>query len=168
MIEQLIGHITHQQIDDICQVFKQQYRDYVHMVNSDEHMALHAPEYADHRGQHDLSHAIVSGFRDGANVSGFRIKCMRDKGGHTRPELNSPTLTVHIQSHGTNLKSKYLKTYYQMNADNFGRDVLYCFFVYIERNNRLLQVSLCLPNSRGNIIREEIVLSTQQLIRIAS
>jgi hypothetical protein len=168
MIDQLNGHITDEQLNDICNAIVEQYRRYRRFVNTPEHTRLFAEEYNSHRRQHQLSHAIVSAFRNGSTITGFSVSCQKDGGGHTRPELKSPTLIMHIHSQGTEFRSNYLKQYYQYNSDGFSKDCLYAYILFEEKNNSLLTVTLCLPDETGKVVSKEVLLNQSRIISLVS
>ncbi len=168
MIEQLNGHITEKQIREICNAIVEQYRKYLRYQNTLEYRRLFAEEYNAHRKQHQLSHTIVSAFRDGSTIANCRVFCMKDSGGHTRPELISPTLVMHIHSQGTGFQSKYLERYYKCNSDGFSKDCLYAYILFEEKNDRLLAINLCLPDEAGIVVEKELLLNQQKITTLAS
>ena len=168
MINELIGHINQNQIDEICDCIIAQYRRYLKYIKSKEHSDLFAEEYAPHRKQHQLSYAIVSAFRHGSNIAGFSVSCSKDNGGHNRPELHSSKLILHIQSKGFNPNSKYLSHYYRNNANGFSNEQLYCYILFEEKNDHLMKLTLCLPRVNGKVEHMEILLDQQMIVSLVS
>lgn len=169
MIEQLIGHITQEQIDAIVNTIMEQYRKYLRLINSNDFLNIFAEEYKPHKGQHSVSWAISSAFPSNMFLrDDLKIDCLRYGKGHARPELSNPTIVLHILNKTTHFQADYLKQYYQKNKDGFINSQLYCFFKFSVENRRLKKISLCLPNENGAIIKEEMLLNEQAIIRLAA
>ena len=169
MIRQLNGHITDELVDRILSIIKSQYHKYLKLIGSKEFANVFLEEYAPHKRQHGISWAISSAFRSNTVIDGIlKVECLRYGKGHTRPSLSNDKIEIHILNKSTDFNANYLMERYKYNSDNFSREKLFAYIKFEVKNNRLKEVSLCLPDEKGNVVREEVLLKREDLRLIAA
>lgn len=169
MIRQLNGHITDELVDRILSIIKSQYQKYLKLIGSKEFENVFLEEYAPHKRQHGISWAILSAFRSNTTIDGeLKVDCLRYGKGHTRPSLSNDKIEIHILNKSTDFNANYLMERYKYNSDNFSRKKLFAYIKFEVKNNRLKEVSLCLPDKKGNVVREEVLLKREDLRLIAA
>lgn len=169
MIKQINKHITQKQINLIVETIVQQYRQYLIWANRNEYKGLFRDEYAKHKKQHNISWAISSAFPSEKKfIEGMEIKCFEYEGGHVRPELYNEKIKMHILSNQTFFQAKYLKKCYAFNTNNFNNKCLYCYIKYSVNNQKMIKLSLCLPDEKGKVIAEEILLDNDQILKLVA
>ena len=169
MIAKLQGHLTQNTIDTIVNMIKIQYREYLLFTNTERFVSVFSNEYAPHKRQHSVSWAISSAFPSGSKIDDtLNVECLTYGKGHKRPMLRNKDIIIHILNKTTHFDAKYLKEFYLNNVNNFMGEVLYCYFKFSVSHNRLMQVSLCLPDENGIVVNEEVLLDEQSILRFVA
>lgn len=164
MIRQLFGHITQEQINSIVNIIITQYAEYNRVINSRTFRTLFSDEYAPHNKQFSISWAISSGFPSGQNiVDGMQISCYEYSRKFTRPLLSNSRIKVLILNKTTHFKADYLNDFYELNANNFRNDQLFCYFKFSVEKKVLTSISICLTNASGAVVQEEQLLNKHQI-----
>ena len=169
MIPSLQGHITDAQVQAILDIIVRQYRRYLRLTNSGEFNNVFAEEYAPHKKQHSVSWAISSGFPSKSVISdSLVVNCLRYGRGHTRPVLSNENIELMILNKTTHFQADYLRTRYLYNQHNFESQKLFAYIKFEVEHGQLKFVSLCLPDEMGNIIDEDMLLTTANILGLAS
>ena len=169
MIEQLSGHLTEQVIQEIVDTILRQYRTYRAYTGSDDYRELFSEVYSAHRREHSLSWAINSAFPDGMRLSsGIEVSVHQDGGNHRRPVLRSDNIVIFILNNTTNYHAKYLKEQYALNRFDFSRDTLFCYIKYIEKEDQLFELSLCLPDENGVVVAQEMLKDEDAILQLVA
>lgn len=169
MIHQLKNHLAQNQLETILQIMISQYKKYCSLIKTAEFKNIFVEEYAPHKKMHGASWAIASGFRSNTNViDGMSITCMKYGRGHSRPELSNDRIIIHILNHTTHFDADYLTKYYRKNIFIEESEQLYCYIKVVIDHRKLKKVSLCLPKSDGNIIAEEVLIDTPEMIILSA
>ena len=169
LIRLLKKHISDNEIEEILNIIKNQYRKYKHLVSSAEFQSLFSEEYAPHNKQHGISWAISSAFPSGSSIANrLTVRKLNYGRGHTRPELTASNIKLHILSNRTDFDATYLKECYKLNSNNFAGEQLYCFIKYTVSGKQLDGVSLCLPDENGEIVAEKILIDKVTLGNFAA
>lgn len=169
MLQQLKGHLQESEIKRILSIILSQYRKYLRFQESEDYQNLFADEYAPHKKQHGVSWAISSGFKSNTNViDGINISCLKYGKGHTRPELSNSHIVIHILNHTSHFDAAFLNNYYKMNNFPDNPEKIYCYFKFVVDHNKLKQISLCVPAVDGTIISEELLIGTNEIIRLVA
>ena len=169
MIPSLQGHITDAQVQAILDIIVRQYRRYLRLTNSGEFNNVFAEEYAPHKKQHSVSWAISSGFPSKSVISdSLVVNCLRYGRGHTRPVLSNENIELMILNKTTHFQADYLRTRYLYNQHNFESQKLIAYIKFEVEHGQLKFVSQCLPDEMGNIIDEDMLLTTANILRLAS
>ena len=169
MIEELQGHIIDKQIDEIVEIIIRQYRGYRNLINSPSFRQLFAEEYAPHKKQHTVSWAISSAFPSNTTIAdNLQISRLKYGRGHTRPLLSNDSIQMHILNTTSDFGANYLNTFYQKNSNQFSGETLYCYIKFQVKNQKLVSISLCLPNETGEIVHEEVLLGNSAIITLVA
>ena len=158
MIKELNGHITQKQINIVVDKIKQQYTNYLNLINSSLFKSIFAPEYAPTRKKHSISWAISSAFPSGNTFSKLNVKRL-EYGWFklARPEIYNEKIVFHIIHDLNSRKPKYLKKYFSMN-NSFDNDKIYFYINYKIDKNDLIIIEICLPDSTGKVIKREVII----------
>ena len=169
MIEQLEGHIAEWQIEMVVEIIRNQYQEYLDLINTPAFTRIFAEEYAPHKRQHGVSWAISSAFPSNTTVANsLQVERLLYGKGHTRPVLKNDTIELHILNKTTHFTANYLKERYQNNANGFTGIKLFAYIKFSVENRKLVSVSLCLPDESGNVIEEVSLLNRDVLRRMAA
>ena len=169
MIEQLEGHITEWQIESVVEIIRNQYQEYLDLINTPAFTRIFAEEYAPHKRQHGVSWAISSAFPSNTTVAdSLQVERLLYGRGHTRPVLKNNTIELHILNKTTHFTADYLKARYQYNANGFTGTKLFTYIKFSVENKKLVSVSLCLPDENGDVIEEVSLLTRDVLRRMAA
>ena len=166
MIKELQGHITDEQIDKIVEIIILQYKDYLNLINSTALKQLFAEEYAPHKKQHTVSWAISSAFPSNTTIANnLQISRLQYGKGHTRPLLSNDFIEMHILNTTSDFAANYLDKFYQKNNNHFSNQTLYCYIKFKVKNKQLVNISLCLPNEKGEVVHEEVLFDNNAIIK---
>lgn len=169
MVSKLRGHITEHTIEEVKNIIKFQYKQYLLLVNSPQFQQLFLAEYAPHKNQNSVSWAISSGFPSGSCVDKILwVDCLKYGKGHTRPELRNKNIVMHILNSTTHFNADYLKEYYAMNDNFYQNEQLYCYIRFTVRAQKLQLVELCVPDSNGTVVEREILIRLPELILLSA
>lgn len=168
MIQQLEGHITENQINEIVRIIIDQYKKYCRLINCAQFLDIFSEEYAPHKENHSISWAISSAFPSESIVAeNLQVKRLKYGRGHTRPALVNEHIELHILNYTVNRDSKYLKERYAYNKNNFLNNKLYCFIMFKVENKQLVNLTLCLPDENGIPIEETLLDKSAILRKVA-
>lgn len=169
MIRQLENHITDAQIKAILDIIVKQYQRYLRFTQSKEFNGIFAAEYAPHKKQHSVSWAISSAFPSNSVVAeSLTVTCLHYGKGHTRPVLHNDNIELMVLNKTTHFQSKYLTERYLYNQHNFEGQRLFAYLKFEVAYKRLTSVSLCLPDEKGQVIQEDILLASADILKLAS
>lgn len=169
MIEQISGHITEKQVLEILKSIITRYKKFLKLMASVNFQTLFSDEYSSHRKRNTATWAIYSAFTNKKNFSGgLRACCFKYAKGHTIPKLENDSILILIMSSHCDFSSQYLQQFYMQNAENFTHEKLFCYFKFeINRDDRLCEISLCLPDENGNVIAQEVLVENLSNLRAA-
>ena len=169
MIKQLNGHITENQINVIVEIIKSQYLKYLNFTGKFDYNGLFADEYSPHKHQHNISWAISSAFPSNTIVANnLYVERLIYGRGHIRPSLSNDYIELHILNKTTDFKAKYLEKRYAYNSNDFINQKLFAYIKFSVKNDRLVNISLCLPDEKGVIVAEQELLNKKVLELLAA
>ena len=168
MIRLLQSHITDAQVKVILDIIVRQYQKYLRLTNSKDFNDIFAEEYAPHKKQHSVSWAISSAFPSNSIIAdSLVVNCLYYGRGHTRPVLSNDNIELMILNKTTHFQADYLMTRYLYNQHNFECRKLFAYIKFGVERKQLTFVSLCLPDEKGNITEEDILLTRANILSIA-
>lgn len=169
MIRLLQNHITDAQVKGILDIIVRQYQKYLRLTNSKDYNDIFAEEYAPHKKQNSVSWAISSAFPSNSVIAdSLVVNRLCYEGGHTRPVLTNDNIELMILNKTTHFYANYLMTRYLYNQHNFKNQKLFAYIKFGVENKQLTFVSLCLPDEKGNITEEDMLLTRANILKIAS
>lgn len=168
MLRQLQGHLTDQQLSDICNVIIARYKKYKQYTNTSAFQSMFSNEYAPHNKKCSLSWSISSAFPSGSTVSGLKVSRLDYGRGHKRPCLNKPDLELMILNDTTNFQAEYLIERYKYNANDFINQKLFAYVRFVVKDNHLKNITLCVPDENGSIVAEKVMLDSDAIEALAA
>lgn len=169
MLDILRNHLTEKQLLAIVTRITNQYRDFLSYERNHTYKKLFSNDYAAHRKKNTLSWAIFSAFPDKSVLEGqLVVSLTNDSSGHKRPLLSNENIAIHINSDTANYNACYLSKFYELNGDGCTSKKIYAYIKFQEKKNKLLNLTICVPDEKGNIIAEEVLLNQEQLLKLAA
>ncbi len=168
MIKELSSFITNEQIDIISNLIQERVRMYRNFTNKQEYQSMFLEEYKPHEKNHSVSWAIKGIFPSGKDVAGFQVKRIKDKGGHTRPELSNGKIIMHILSDKTDFNAKYLQEKYSLNSNGFDKPPIYCYIRFEVQNKWLQSLVLNVPDKNGKVIASETLFTKPDIKEVSA
>jgi hypothetical protein len=144
----LEDYFSSEQLQVIAAIICEQVAKYRKCATTD----LFLPEYAPHKQDRSIHHAIESGFPpDSLVVPGFKVRVLNYAKGFVKPELYSAgeKVIAHIHSQNADMKAAYLKEYYAKNI-NCKRPV-YFYFRYRIKSDEVIKIELICPSEEGDM-----------------
>lgn len=149
-----IQPLTENQINRIVDIIQEQCKRYSKLQSMEQEL-YYAP-YAKMRKQHDITSAILSGFRPNENsIPGLKIEAVPygRKNTYTQPELQNENVVFHIVSHQNNLKSNfYLEKCKEYNSLPETKPIYALIIFTTTRKGYLKRIDMAVPNSQGKIV----------------
>lgn len=159
--------ITENQKIRIVDIIRNQCRLYAEMERAFEN--IYYERYMIMRKKHDLTGAVISGFRpDSTKIEGFVISEIKYGIGYWQPELTNRNAIMHIYSNTNHLNSKMIK----QNCKRYNSDLktfpVYEYIIYKPREYQLEEVTLVVPDSKGRELDRFVLYQKSRIVDISA
>lgn len=156
MITQLKDRLTQSQLNQIVRIIHKRYHEHLRVQQSKQYQDLYGGEYSSHRERECADSAILHGFPSKTtNIDGLSVRCIR-YGAYRQPEFYNERIVFHILFNTSTFDAKYLEKYYEMNANGFSDERLYCYIKVIIKS-REMEIYLCLPDENGEVVDDQLL-----------
>lgn len=159
--------ITESQIIQITDIIRNQCRLYDEKERAFEN--LFYDRYMKMRKKHDLTGAVISGFRtEKTKIDGLVISEIKYGIGYWQPEIKNNNTVIHIYSDTNNLKSNIIKQYCKKYNSDLETCPLYAFIIYKTNEYQLEDVTLVVPDSNGVELERFVLYKKTKVIVISA